>query len=65
MATFAIGYNIGGAVFGGPALFLVQLLVIQTGDPRSPAYFLITAAIITLIALLTIRVYAKPGQPLR
>lgn len=65
MATFAIGYNIGGAVFGGPALFLVQLLVIQTGDPRSPAYYLITAAVITLIALLTIRVYARPGQPLR
>lgn len=65
MATFAIGYNIGGAIFGGPALFLVQLLVIQTGDPRSPAYFLITAAIITLITLLTLRVYAKPGQPLR
>jgi len=64
MATFAIGYNIGGAIFGGPALFLVQLLVIQTGDPRSPAYFLIAAAIITLTTLLTIRVYAKPGQPL-
>jgi MFS transporter, MHS family, proline/betaine transporter len=65
MATFAIGYNIGGALFGGPALFLVQLLVIQTGDPRSPSYYLIGAAIVTLITLLTIRRYAKSGEALR
>lgn len=64
MATFAIGYNIGGAIFGGTALFLVQLLVIQTGDARSPAYFLMGAAMITLVTLLTIRRYAKPGEPL-
>jgi MFS transporter, MHS family, proline/betaine transporter len=65
MATFAIGYNIGGAVFGGTALFLVQLLVMQTGDARSPSYFLMCAAAITLAALLTIRSYAKPGEALR
>lgn len=65
MATFAIGYNIGGAVFGGAALFLVQLLVIQSGDARSPSYFLMGAAAITLVTLLTIRSYAKPGEPLR
>jgi MHS family proline/betaine transporter-like MFS transporter len=64
MATFAVGYNIGGAVFGGTALFLVQLLTMSTGDPRSPAYFLMGAALITLIALLSIRRYARPGEPL-
>jgi MFS transporter, MHS family, proline/betaine transporter len=65
MATFAIGYNIGGAVFGGTALFLVQLLVMQTGDARSPSYFLMGAAAVTLVTLLTIRSYAKPGEALR
>jgi MHS family proline/betaine transporter-like MFS transporter len=64
MATFAIGYNIGGAVFGAPVLFVVQLLVIQTGDPRSPAFYLIGAALVSLITLLTIRSYAKPGDAL-
>jgi MFS transporter, MHS family, proline/betaine transporter len=65
MATFAIGYNIGGALFGGPALFLVQLLVIQTSDARSPSYYLMGAAVVTLITLLTIRRYAKSGEALR
>jgi MHS family proline/betaine transporter-like MFS transporter len=64
MATFAVGYNIGGAVFGGTALFLVQLLTMSTGDPRSPAYFLMGAALVTLIALLSIRRYARQGEPL-
>jgi MFS transporter, MHS family, proline/betaine transporter len=64
MATFAVGYNIGGAVFGGTSLFLVQFLTMSTGDPRSPAYFLMGAAVVSLIALLSIRRYAVPGDPL-
>jgi MFS transporter, MHS family, proline/betaine transporter len=64
MATFAVGYNIGGAIFGGIALFVVQLLVINTGDPRSPSFFLMGAAAITLVTLLTIHRFARPGEPL-
>ncbi|MBK1787326.1 MFS transporter [Prauserella cavernicola] len=65
MATFAVGYNIGGALFGGPALFLAQLLTVQTGDPSSPAYFLMGTAVISFVALLSIRDYARTGEPIR
>ncbi|MFD1210775.1 hypothetical protein ACFQ36_01810 [Arthrobacter sp. GCM10027362] len=47
----------------GPALFLVQLLVIRTADARSPSYYLMGAAL-TLITLFTIRKYAKTGEAL-
>jgi MHS family proline/betaine transporter-like MFS transporter len=64
MATFAVGYNIGGALFGGTAVFVAQLLVTLTGDPRATAYYLIIAAVISLITLLTVRKYIRTGQPL-
>ena len=55
MASFSTGYNLGGAIFGGPTLFVPGYLVATTGDNRSPAYYLMFAALVSLAALATIR----------
>jgi MHS family proline/betaine transporter-like MFS transporter len=47
----ALGYNIGVPVFGGFAPFLATSLIALTGDVRSPAYYLMGTAVLSLAAL--------------
>lgn len=42
-------------VFGGFAPFFSTLLVAQTGSPVAPAYYVVAAALLTGLALLTVR----------
>ncbi len=49
-----VSYNIALAIFGGTAPLVSTWLVSRTGDIESPAYYLITMALISLIATLTI-----------
>ena len=60
---FSIGYNISVAIFGGAAPFLATYLISVTGNPLSPAFYLIAAAIATALTLLTIKETAR--TPLR
>ncbi len=60
---FSIGYNISVAIFGGAAPFLATYLISVTGNPLSPAFYLIAAAIATAVTLLTIKETAR--TPLR
>jgi MHS family proline/betaine transporter-like MFS transporter len=60
---YSIGYNISVAVFGGTAPYVATWLVARTGNDLAPAYYVIAAAIITLLTVLTIRETA--GKPLR
>lgn len=46
------GYSIGIALFGGTAPFIFTWLIALTGDPRSPALYLIIATVITLAAII-------------
>jgi MFS transporter, MHS family, proline/betaine transporter len=46
-------YNISNAIFGGSAPVIATLLVSHTGNPSSPAYYLIGASIVTLIIIST------------
>lgn len=55
MASFSVGYNLGGAIFGGPALYIAQYLIAATGDSRAPAFYLIFSALVSLIALATVK----------
>ena len=55
MTTYSVGFNISAAIFGGSSLWVFQMLVRMTGEPRMPAAYLTVAAAISLIALLTIR----------
>ena len=60
---YSIGYNISVAVFGGTAPYVATWLVARTGNEIAPAYYVIAAAIVTLVTLLTMRETA--GRPLR
>lgn len=55
MSAVSIGYNIGFAVFGGTAPFIATYLIDITGDKLSPSYYLILAAIISLIVFIKIK----------
>jgi MHS family proline/betaine transporter-like MFS transporter len=51
----ALGFNIGAAAAGGTAPYICTWLVDVTGSHLAPAYFLMGAAVITLVAALRMR----------
>lgn len=62
-SAYSIGYNLSVAVFGGTAPYVATWLVARTGNEIAPAYYVIVAAIITLLTVFTMRETA--GRPLR
>ena len=60
---FAISYNISVAAFGGTAPFVATYLVSATGNNFAPAFYLIGAAVVSLIPILLSPETAR--QPLR
>ncbi|WP_322014256.1 MFS transporter [Paraburkholderia sp. J12] len=48
-------YSIGVTVFGGSSQFVVTWLLAKTGNPLTPALYLVACAIVTLFAVLSIR----------
>ncbi len=57
----SVGYALGITLFGGTAPFINTWLVARTGDPRSPAIYLVFAASVTMLAILA----ARPRLPSR
>lgn len=55
MSAVAIGYNVGFAAFGGTAPFVATYLIKTTGSKVSPSYYLVAAAIVSLIVFFKIR----------
>lgn len=51
----ALGFNIGAASAGGTAPYICTWLVSETGSNLAPAYFLMGAALITLVAAVKLR----------
>lgn len=49
--ALSIGYGMSVTLFGGFAPFIAAYLIAETGNPVSPAYFLIFAAIVSTITL--------------
>jgi len=49
--AMAAAYNIGVSLFGGGAPFIVAWLIARTGDPLAPAYYVMVALCLTLIAI--------------
>jgi MHS family proline/betaine transporter-like MFS transporter len=60
---YSIGYNVSVAIFGGTAPYVATWLVARTGNEIAPAYYVIAAAIVTLITIMTMRETA--AAPLR
>lgn len=60
---FGIGYNLSVAIFGGTAPYIATFLIDRTGNPVSPAFYMIFAAVVTLITVLTMRETAGSSLP--
>jgi MFS family permease len=48
---FALAYAVGVTVFGGTAQLIVAWLIRVTGDPLSPAWYLIAAGVVGVVAM--------------
>jgi len=59
----AIAYNVAVAFFGGITPWFSAYLMTATGNPFSPAYYVMGAALITFLTVL--RAKETAGQPLR
>ncbi|MFM0283133.1 MFS transporter [Paraburkholderia sediminicola] len=51
----SLGYNVAVTIFGGFAPFIVTSLISITGNQLAPSFYLIAAAVISLVALVRIR----------
>lgn len=60
---YSIGYNVSVALFGGTAPYVATWLVSRTGNDIAPAYYLIAAAVVSLLTVVTMRETAR--RPLR
>jgi len=59
--ALSTGYGTAVAIFGGFAPWFANTLIQQTGDPISPSYYVIAAAIASLITMIAIQeTYNKP-----
>lgn len=52
---FSLGYNFSASIFGGTAPFVVTLLVANTGVNTAPAFYVMAAALITLVVVAVTR----------
>jgi MHS family proline/betaine transporter-like MFS transporter len=48
---FAVSFNLSNALFGGTAPFMATLLIAKTGSDLAPAWYLMAAAVISLVAV--------------
>ena len=48
-------YSIGVTVFGGSSQFIVTWLLAKTGNPMSPAFYMMACGLLSLCALLAVR----------
>ncbi|MEH3117796.1 MAG: glycine betaine/L-proline transporter ProP [Methylorubrum populi] len=62
-SALSIAFNLSVSLFGGTTPLVTAWLVSRTGDPLVPAYYLMGAATIGLLTMLTVRETA--GLPLR
>jgi MFS transporter, MHS family, proline/betaine transporter len=60
---FSIGNNICVAASGGTTFYVVTWFTAQTANNVAPAYYVAAAAMVSLLAILTLRETA--GRPLR
>jgi MFS transporter, MHS family, proline/betaine transporter len=60
-SALGVSYNIAVAAFGGTAPFIATYLISRTGSNFSPGFYLIAAAVVTLIVVSTMKeTYREP-----
>ncbi|MEW1955384.1 MFS transporter [Terrabacter sp. NPDC080008] len=60
---FAVSFNLSNALFGGTAPFVATLLIARTGSDLAPAFYLMAAALVSLVAVAYARETSR--RPLR
>ncbi|MGH7463067.1 MAG: MFS transporter, partial [Longimicrobiales bacterium] len=60
---FAFSFNTANALFGGTAPFIATWLISVSGDKMAPAWFLVVAAGVALVATLVVRETAHKALP--
>ncbi|MDN5771113.1 MAG: MFS transporter [Microlunatus sp.] len=60
---FAVSFNLSNALFGGTAPFVATLLIQLSGSDLAPAFYLVAAAFVTLVAVAVAKETSK--APLR
>ena len=53
--ALSVGYNIPVAIFGGFAPFIATWLIQSTGNPLSPAFYVIAASLVTLATMVWVK----------
>jgi len=56
---FSIGYNICVAAFGGTTPYIVTWLTAETANNLAPAFYVMMAAVVSLVTILTLRETAR------
>ena len=51
----ALGFNLASMAVGGTAPYICTWLIVRTGDPLAPAWFLAAAAVVTMATTFTLR----------
>ncbi len=62
-SSLSLGYSVAVSIFGGTTPFVFTALLAATGNPLSPAFYLIAAGLVGLVAALTFPETAR--EPLR
>jgi MHS family proline/betaine transporter-like MFS transporter len=57
--ALSIPYNCASAIFGGFAPFIATFLIGRTGDPASPAWYVVATAVFSFISVLTFKETAR------
>jgi MHS family proline/betaine transporter-like MFS transporter len=60
---FSVGYNVCVAAFGGTTPYVVAWLTSNTGNNLAPAFYVIVAAVVSLVAVLTLQENAARPLP--
>ena len=60
---FSIGYNLSTSIFGGTAPFVLETLVISTGNNATPGIYLVVASVISLAAVIAVTESARKPLP--
>jgi MHS family proline/betaine transporter-like MFS transporter len=58
----ALAFSISVTIFGGFAPFTATWLILKTGDPLSPSYYLMATAFLSIIALMVIERRSKAAE---
>ena len=62
-SSLSLGYSVAVSIFGGTTPFIFTALLAATGNPLSPAFYLVAAAVVGTVAALTFPETAR--EPLR